>query len=915
MPSITLTLPVFITRIREGKKFRFTARPVFYPKWAVRQKTRTKAIKALERDLGKNFESKGPDFADVNHYWCFTHPKKARLYRLTIPIKTNKSRTQNLETDLVLFKFKGHGIVLLPDFENHLLHFPGDHFDEDNLRELTRPFINDFISKHLKKEKPEQIFAKYAAPEYRELSTIKVEYSTSLWEDFYNPPGSPDNGFLRAFFAKIRRKRHDLYSECINNKAPSEYRRALHREKEVELVYNNLFGPFPAHTVLIGPPGVGKHAILEEVIYRYTSNHSDGQSEAKMHSKKTPHPRKRKVHLFTPHLLISGQSVIGEWQERMHDYLNTIAHPEGDSKQSDILMVDMPVQLINTGNSNGIMNLSLVLQKWLEKKQFPMVILATRQEWETMMLRNRSFARMFQRINVEPVGEVAAKEIVLSQKAFLEELHDCTFQIEAIDEAFKLHRRFFPKQCLPGSVLKLLETLGEQKGGDISGETLKSWFFKNTGLSESFFDESEPLPADKIEAELRRNLIGQPQAVEVLVNVISLIRAKLNEPGKPLATLLFIGNTGVGKTEAAKILCEYLTGSASHLIRLDMNEFSEYNSVQRLIGFRDQPSGALTQPVKIRKSGVLLLDEIEKAHRSVHNLLLQVLDDARLTDYGGHTVDFSNMVIVLTTNVGAERASRLIGIGQKEVGENFFIKELSKKFPPEFINRIDHKVVFNRLKKEEIQEIARLQIQAFKKREGFRNRAVFLDIPAEAIALLSEMGHDPALGGRALKRAIEKNLTAVLANHLIKYAPDRPLVIQLNAEGGAIEPKITPLSYIRPLEGDPLPHPKKADHSHWLELDAFLENLLNEWETDDPPKTIEVKDSSSLEETSLYYSMSELIRSMREQIRAMFPAENVGQIHIPANKIRLRHVSTKIGFKNSHLLGRKLKTVLLDRAS
>ncbi len=234
-------------------------------------------------------------------------------------------------------------------------------------------------------------------------------------------------------------------------------------------------------------------------------------------------------------------------------------------------------------------------------------------------------------------------------------------------------------------------------------------------------------------------LIGQQEAIEALSDFVHLIKAKLCDPGKPLGSLFFIGPTGVGKTHAAKVLCEYIMGDEKQLMRFDMNEYVDEWALQRLIGDKDQPEGLLTGKVRYQPFGVLLFDEIEKAHPLIHDLLLQVLYDGRLTDSLGQTTDFTNTIIIMTSNLGAEKVASQLGFEIKGKDDSSIYRSaIEDFFRPEFVNRIDKIIAFQPLQKDQIRSIARLQIKELLQRDGFLRRNTILNISHEALGWVAQ---------------------------------------------------------------------------------------------------------------------------------------------------------------------------------
>ena len=285
-----------------------------------------------------------------------------------------------------------------------------------------------------------------------------------------------------------------------------------------------------------------------------------------------------------------------------------------------------------------------------------------------------------------------------------------------------------------------------------------------------------------MEENLHKRVVGQDTAIKSISNAIRRSRAGLDDPKRPIGSFLFLGPTGVGKTELSKALAEFLFDTSEAMVRVDMSEFMEKHSVARLIGAPPgyvgyEEGGYLTETVRRRPYSIILLDEIEKAHNDVFNILLQVLDDGRLTDGQGRTVDFKNTVIIMTSNLGSELIRDLKDENYEDV-KTAVMEVVSKYFRPEFINRIDETVVFHTLKKEQIHSIANIQIENLRKR--LKAHDLKLELSENALNFLSEKGYDPVYGARPLKRVIQQNLENPLAEKILSGKYQKNAIIHID---------------------------------------------------------------------------------------------------------------------------------------
>ncbi|MEO0778215.1 MAG: AAA family ATPase, partial [Bacteroidota bacterium] len=593
----------------------------------------------------------------------------------------------------------------------------------------------------------------------------------------------------------------DRVAYDLNNLYPADLKRAYFREDLVERLRRVIYQRDNSPLVLVGPEGVGKHTVIHEVVWRHLSALDMGGDQFI-----------EKIWHIDPTRLIAGMSYVGWWQKRLEAILQYLLqrgrrHPE-KSSLSDKILIDNPIALLRIGKSSqNDMTLSDVLKPYLEKRQLQVIILATPEEWKLVQEKDRRFSDLFQVLRlVEPDLETAAG-MVLQQRHFLEMRHDCEITIQAIDRIFSIQRNYLRQKALPGSVMKMLNQLAvKYKFRSIDAPEVREAFETMSGFNELIFDTGLTFEKDQVREAIAENLVGQDRAVDQLTHLVHQIKAKLTDPRKPLGSFLFIGPTGVGKTQAAKVLCRYLTGSEDQLLRFDMNEYIDAYAVARLIGDYNNPEGQLTSRVRYQPFGVVLLDEIEKAHPKVHDILLQVLDDGRLTDSLGRTVDFSNTIIIMTSNVGAREASSNVGYTKDQQDEAaVYRRAVENYFRPEFVNRIGQIVVFNALQLEHILGIARLQIKELLRRDGFVRRTTILNISTEALEWVARRGFDAKMGGRALKRQIERDLTALSAEQLINTQTDVPLLFDIYLEAQQLVPHITALSFVDPLEEAQLP--------------------------------------------------------------------------------------------------------------
>ena len=337
-----------------------------------------------------------------------------------------------------------------------------------------------------------------------------------------------------------------------------------------------------------------------------------------------------------------------------------------------------------------------------------------------------------------------------------------------------------------GRLAELHQGAGTMLSQEVTEEDIAEVISKWTGIPLSRLLEGEAEKLIQMEERLHQRVIGQEEAIAAVSNALRRSRAGLSDPNRPIGSFLFLGPTGVGKTELAKALAEFMFDSEQAIVRLDMSEYMEKHTVARLIGAPPgyigyEEGGQLTEAVRRRPYAVVLLDEIEKAHPDVFNTLLQIMDDGRLTDGQGRTVNFTNTVLIMTSNVGSER---ILGEAVDERVREQIEEVLAATFKPEFLNRIDDTVIFHRLSKQDIDRIVELQVRALIKRVG--ERGIEVELSDGARTLLGNLGYDPNYGARPLKRVIQKQLIDKMAMKMLEGEFGEGDVIKVDADGGEL---------------------------------------------------------------------------------------------------------------------------------
>lgn len=534
-----------------------------------------------------------------------------------------------------------------------------------------------------------------------------------------------------------------------------------------------------AAVLLVGPSGVGKTAIVYEVARRLAA-----RGEA-LHTRTD-------VWAVDGNRIIAGMSVVGAWEQRCKEMV-----AELDARQDVLFVEDMPALVYTGRTSHSDTNVATFLEPHLARGELRIIGECTPERLEAT---REEAAGFFSRFAVVQVPELAEREtlmVLVDAVRAIEAREAVRVEPEVLEGILALTRRFQRRQCHPGKAVSWLDRLVSDHHAVerddfgrrvLDRERLVDFFARRTGLPRFVLWEQQSRPFDEVAAHFERRIIGQPAASRAAAEIVCVLQQGLDDPERPLATMLFVGPTGVGKTETAKALAEYLFGSGDRLIRFDMSEFRDPWSMARLFGDRRQPEGELTRKVAQQPFSVVLFDEIEKAHPRVFDAFLQVFGEGRLTNAAGRTTDFCNTILVMTSNLGVREAERAMGFAElRGSGEaRHFTQVAEAFFRPEFFNRIDRIVAFRSLGREDLGPLIKRILAAVLSRRGLRRSGVMVEVEPELVELLVDEGFDPRYGARSLRRALEQRLTVPLARRLVAQAVDRTTLVQLYRFGDEI---------------------------------------------------------------------------------------------------------------------------------
>lgn len=543
------------------------------------------------------------------------------------------------------------------------------------------------------------------------------------------------------------------------------------RETEIARVIEILGRRKKNNPMLIGEPGVGKSAIVEGIALRIAGGSI------------SPALAKKRLISLDIALVVAGTKYRGDFEKRLKSIIK-----EASSNPDIILFIDEFHTIVGAGGAQGSLDAANILKPALARGELQCIGATTMDEFAKIVEKDGALDRRFQKIVVEPTDIQQSITILENLKPNYEDFHKVTYSDEAIEACVRLTDRYITDKSLPdkaidaldeaGSMIRLNLTKDKRTGNIVDAEDIATVVSKMTGIPVNKVAESEGNRIMKMKGRLQSRIIGQDDAIEKVVRAIQRNRAGLKDPNRPIGTFLFFGPTGVGKTQLAKCLAEYLFDSQENMIRIDMSEYMEKFTVSRLVGAPPgyvgyEEGGQLSERVRRKPYCVVLLDEIEKAHPDIFNILLQVLDEGRLTDSNGRVVSFRNTIVIMTSNVGSRELDEYgSGVGfatsGKSVSKNrqsVLEKAIRKSFPPEFINRVDERIFFNALTKEDIEKIIDIELKDLRSRAeeaGYK-----LVVTPSAKRFIADAGFDPAFGARPLKRAVMKYVEDPVSEFII----------------------------------------------------------------------------------------------------------------------------------------------------
>src|SRR5438876_705808 len=592
----------------------------------------------------------------------------------------------------------------------------------------------------------------------------------------------------------------DLTDDAANDRLDP----LIGRDAEIERVIQILCRRTKNNPVLIGEPGVGKTAIVEGLAQRIVSGNVPSFLENK------------RILSLDISLIVAGTKYRGQFEERLKQIMRELI----DNPQY-IVFIDELHTLVGAGSAEGSLDASNILKPALSRGEIQCIGATTPAEFRKSIEKDRSLERRFQAVKVPPPSEEQAVEILEGVRERYESFHQVHYTDDALEAAVRQSTRYIPDRFLPDKAIDVIDEAGarvklrvraEQGNLDDLSASLTEWeratygraqapivddeedqivmgevnrtdieevIARWTGIPIVSLKEEESKKLLRIEMELHKRVISQRPAISALARAIRRSRAGLKNPHRPVGSFLFLGPTGVGKTEVARCLAEFLFGSQRSMIRFDMSEFMEKHAISKLIGsppgyVGHEEGGQLTERIKRSPYSVLLFDEIEKAHPDIFNILLQVFEDGILTDALGNTVDFKNAIIIMTSNIGArfiQKRGTMGFQGSSDVShgkmEEMVMNSVRQTFNPEFINRLDEIIVFDELGDEELLDVLQLQVDQLN--HTMSNHGFIVRLADDAKHwIVNKTCADRSYGARPLRRALHKHVEDPLSEALIQ---------------------------------------------------------------------------------------------------------------------------------------------------
>lgn len=630
-------------------------------------------------------------------------------------------------------------------------------YDPNQVEEMATYFARNFF----KDRTPEQVYD-YVMPQPLTLDTLSVRSSKAPRERASSDESSVDR-------LKNIAERHPL-SGARRRSIRTLSHPAWERGDEVNEI-RRMLDDEGSNVLVVGPPGAGKSAVLRAAIQRMHST-SQTAGSSRTHFWKT-----------TPNRMTSGAKYLGDWQKQCSQVIEEV------DEAGDVLWLDAFPTLFQVGGESVEDSMAAFLEPHVARGALQIVGEVREQELEVVRRHVPDFVERFRVYHLDPMPRARVLRVLEAFADYVASNLDVAIDRPALETTYRLLRRHEPYASFPGKAVRFLKRCvhdaQRDQAREVTEEAVMDAFVQKSGLPELLLRDDVTLDSEEVRHYFSDHILGQEEAIAQIAQIVTVFKAGLNDPNAPVATLLFVGPTGVGKTETVRTLANFFFGAgqtSNPLIRLDMSEFQHPVQVRRLIGTK-KDTGRLIQQVREKPFSVILLDEIEKAHPIFFDTLLSVLDEGLFFDAMGRATDFRNTIIVMTSNVGTRHGSS-IGFGEEAATTH--LPNVRNFFRPEFVNRLDQVVPFQPLDPDAVKQIALKELQALNERMGLRDKNLRLTFDDSLVEYVATEGFNAQYGARPVQRLIEQEVVGDLATTLLDHPAWTDTVLHGTYRNGTI---------------------------------------------------------------------------------------------------------------------------------
>ncbi|MFK8111262.1 MAG: AAA family ATPase [Rubripirellula sp.] len=740
----SVKVPVLISKYAEAV---FTARVIDGPEADASGTTAAESLDAVRRHLRKQGERE-PDqyWPKIQNYELHSTAVRVRLFYRDGKRQFPASREMKVPVRYVLGRYVDNSVeCFLPDYDI-VFHCPA-------IREL--PQLIDEAVRGAASQVTSRGLATAIPPEESELREVRVRLKEKNEQVSYDETTQTLSLVADPLYKRQRKRRSTPL---------------MHRGSDAQKLVSVMN---EASVLLVGPSGCGKTTVVQLAA---TTRQIEARAQAKVEGYPVPPPV---VWASSAENLIAGMQYLGEWEQRLEQVLAELESIGG------VLLLSSLIDLVRLGGTQPTDSLAAFLMPYVRRGEVRLIAETTPDELDAARRLLPGWAECFQVQNMEPLTQEQTQDVACTMLRDAGRNDRMEVEETAGSTATRLFGQFMPYQSPPRGVVQLISDVTQQARHEsvskITTAMIVQQFTKLTGLPDAMLRDSMTLRAEELRDRFGRDVIGQPDAVESVTNVVLRLKAGLCDPRRPVATMLFCGPTGVGKTQLARTLSDYLFGQSEAnqkpLIRLDMSEFGGWDAVDRFTIGPDGEVAPWIGKLRSKPMSVVLFDEFEKSSPEIHDCLLSALDEGRLTDRFGRTTTLCGAIVILTSNVGSKSTSS-VGFGGND--SRAVRRAIEQEFRPEFLNRLDEVVTFDALPAAAIEKIVEKELRSLAKREAMQSRRVQLKWDESVVKKLAAVGFDPLLGARPLQRAIEREVVAKIARQLLEWSEDsEPIEIDL----------------------------------------------------------------------------------------------------------------------------------------